>query len=97
MKPGKDPGPGGLIRQYYKCFEDQLLQPVKDIMNGVLQGAKMLQNWQEANIALLLKKGARCQDKNHRLMSSLNNEYKLFAAILAEGLKKVLQTYIHED
>lgn len=41
----------------YKYFEDQLLQPLRLIMNGVLQGAKMPETWKEVNIALLLKEG----------------------------------------
>lgn len=38
---GKAPGPDGLSSQYYKCFEDKLLQPLKGIMNSILYGARM--------------------------------------------------------
>ena len=69
------PGPDGLPGSYYKCFEDELLQPLQNTMNSILQVGKMPESWKEADIALIPKEG---QDltltRNHRPISLLNNE-----------------------
>lgn len=46
------PGSDGLSGSYYKCFEDELLQPLWNIMN-ILQGGTM----PDDNIALLFNEG----------------------------------------
>lgn len=98
MKTGKAPDLNGLTNEYYKCLEDQLLQSIKDIMNGVLYGTKDASNLEKSQYCIITKGESKCLEKKNTYRPiSLNNGYKLFAAILGEKLKKVLQLYIHED
>ena len=77
---------------------EQILTPLKDLMNSILKGSKIPETWSEANITLI-PKGE--QDplliKNYRPISLLNNDYKIFTLILAERLKIVLQEIIDQD
>ena len=58
----------------------------------------MPQSMQTAIISLLPKPGKDHQDvNNYRPLSLLNNDYKLFAKILAKRLEKTVSTLIHLD
>lgn len=93
-KAGKSPGPDGLSACYYKKLEKVISQPIKEVMNDILIKGKTSETWKEAYIMLILKQGTDLTlIPNYRL----NNDYKLFAAILAERLKKTLREIIHED
>ena len=97
-KLGKAPGPDCLSAIYYRCFEDQILLPFKTLMNSILTGSLIPDSWKEANIALVPKEGQDpCLVKNYRPISLLNNDNKIFASVLAERMKKVLQEIIHHD
>ena len=67
-------------------------------MNSIINTGEIPETWKTAYITLIPKEG---QDltltKNYRPISLLNNDYKLFTAILAERLKKVLEEFVHED
>lgn len=53
---------------------------------------------EEANITLIPKEEADHKDpKNYRPISLLNLDYKIFAAILDERLKEILQKFIAEE
>lgn len=53
IKTGKAAVPDGQHGSYYKCFEDQFLQPLQKVVNSILQGDIMLESLKEANILLL--------------------------------------------
>lgn len=58
----------------------------------------ILESWREANIILIPKESTDLKDpKNYRPISLIIIDYKIFAAILAERLKKFLQLYIAEE
>ena len=63
---------------------EQILNPLKDLMNSILKSSKIPWTWSEANITLIPKEE---QDpfliKNYRPISLLNNDYKIFTSILA--------------
>lgn len=51
------PGADSSVASYYKCFEDELLQPLQNLMNSILKRGNMPNSWKEANKALTPKEG----------------------------------------
>lgn len=63
-----------------------------------MDGGTIPKSWQQATISMIPKVEHRCPDvKDYRLISLLNSDYKIFAKVIAEGLKKVLIKDIGED
>uniref|UniRef100_A0A803TK36 Reverse transcriptase domain-containing protein n=1 Tax=Anolis carolinensis TaxID=28377 RepID=A0A803TK36_ANOCA len=98
LKANKAPGPDGLTTAYYKTFQDMLSIPLQKVMNRILEGEKVPQTWENANIVLIPKKNTdNAKVSNYRPISLLNVDYKIFTSVLAERLKKVLAERINED
>uniref|UniRef100_A0A670HUA2 Reverse transcriptase domain-containing protein n=1 Tax=Podarcis muralis TaxID=64176 RepID=A0A670HUA2_PODMU len=98
MQLGKSPGPDGLTSKYYKALKDYLTQPLMEVCNEIMEGKKAPESWKEAFITLIPKlESEKTQLKNYRPISLLNVDYKIFADILANRFKKVLNEVIHKD
>lgn len=69
-----------------------------ELYNEDLAEAKLRRSWSEAYIMLILKEDTDHQQiKNCKLISLLNANYKIFAVIIAERVKKLLNEIIHTD
>lgn len=98
LKIGKSPGPYGLTAGFFKIFKKQLTLYLGQVMNENMQGKEIPASWNEAAITLIHKHGLDETDvRNCRPISLLNNDYKLYANILANRLKLFLSDYIQED
>uniref|UniRef100_A0A670HXI2 Reverse transcriptase domain-containing protein n=1 Tax=Podarcis muralis TaxID=64176 RepID=A0A670HXI2_PODMU len=98
MKPGKAPGPDGFSQKYYKSLEEHLAPVLCKVINNILQGGGIPDSWREAHITVIPKADSdRLDIKNYRPISLLNNDYKIFAGIMANRLKKYLNKVIHKD
>uniref|UniRef100_A0A670HXY3 Reverse transcriptase domain-containing protein n=1 Tax=Podarcis muralis TaxID=64176 RepID=A0A670HXY3_PODMU len=98
MQLGKSPGPDGLTSKYYRTLKDYLTQPLMEICNQIMGGGRAPETWKEAFITLIPKvETEKTQLKNYRPISLLNVDYKIFADILANRFKKVLNEVIHKD
>ena len=54
IKLGKTPGPDGLSGLYYKKCEEHL-QPLKNMMNNILEKGEIPETWKTAHITLISK------------------------------------------
>uniref|UniRef100_A0A670HKH7 Reverse transcriptase domain-containing protein n=1 Tax=Podarcis muralis TaxID=64176 RepID=A0A670HKH7_PODMU len=98
MQLGKSPGPDGLTSKYYKTLKDYLTQPLMEVCNEIMEGKKAPESWKEAFITLIPKSETEnTQLKNYRPIYLLNVDYKIFANILANRFKRVLNEVIHKD
>uniref|UniRef100_A0A670JZL5 Reverse transcriptase domain-containing protein n=1 Tax=Podarcis muralis TaxID=64176 RepID=A0A670JZL5_PODMU len=98
MKPGKAPGPDGLSQKYYKTLEEHLAPVLCNVINNILQGGEIPDSWREAYITVIPKADSDILEiKNYRPISLLNNDYKIFAGIMASRLKEYLNRAIHKD
>ncbi|XP_060100332.1 uncharacterized protein LOC132575538, partial [Heteronotia binoei] len=98
QKSNKTPGPDGLPIEFFRAFEDSLLLPFKKVVENAYNTAEIPDSWKEALITLIHKEGTDPSEiKNYRPISLLNSDYKVYAAILANRLKKVIAGLIHED
>lgn len=67
-------------------------------MNDILEGQDMPHSWKEAMISLIPKEGLDGTEvKNYRPISLTNQDYKIFAGILANRLKRYLVEFISND
>uniref|UniRef100_A0A670I215 Reverse transcriptase domain-containing protein n=1 Tax=Podarcis muralis TaxID=64176 RepID=A0A670I215_PODMU len=98
MQLGKSPGPDGLTSKYYKILKDYLIHPLMEVCNEIMEGKKAPESWKVAFITLIPKlETEKTQLRNYRPISLLNVDYKIFADILANRFKKVLNEVIHTD
>uniref|UniRef100_A0A2D4J0N0 Reverse transcriptase domain-containing protein n=1 Tax=Micrurus lemniscatus lemniscatus TaxID=129467 RepID=A0A2D4J0N0_MICLE len=98
QKNNKTPGPDGLPAELYKCIYECLEPVMLDVYNEVLDFAKLPDSWREANISLIPKEDLdHKQIRNYRPISLLNVDYKIFATIMSERLKIILNELIHSD
>uniref|UniRef100_A0A2D4JTZ4 Uncharacterized protein n=1 Tax=Micrurus paraensis TaxID=1970185 RepID=A0A2D4JTZ4_9SAUR len=69
-----------------------------EIYNNVLLRANLPKTWADANITLIPKEDSDLQQiKNYRPILLLNVQYKIYASIVAERLKRFLNDFIHPD
>uniref|UniRef100_A0A8C6VAE5 Reverse transcriptase domain-containing protein n=1 Tax=Naja naja TaxID=35670 RepID=A0A8C6VAE5_NAJNA len=95
---GKAPGPDGLPVEFYKTFQEVLNLQLLEVMNEVMQEKRIPKTWSEAYITLIPKEDTDLQQvKNYRPISLLNSDYKIFASIFAERLKRYLNNFTHVD
>ena len=92
------PGPDRLPAEYYKELEEVLLQPFKKLLECVEEEGKIPATWTEAIISLTHKENTEGKEiQNYRPISLSNVDYKIYATILAIGLKRILIHLIHQD
>ncbi|KAF7235135.1 hypothetical protein EYD10_18021 [Varanus komodoensis] len=98
QKNDKICGLDDLPAEIYKSFEAIFGTLLKDICNEALLNGKIPTTWTKANITLIPKEDMDvAQIQNYQPISLLNVDYKIFASILAERLKKLLIDFIHPD
>ena len=98
MKAGKSPGSDGLTVEFYKKFwplvSKFVLQCISEFDDDGLLGFSQRQGL----LKLLPKKGKNPHFiENHRPITLLNVDYKLFTSVLAGRLNELLPQLIHPD
>uniref|UniRef100_A0A667XLN8 Reverse transcriptase domain-containing protein n=1 Tax=Myripristis murdjan TaxID=586833 RepID=A0A667XLN8_9TELE len=95
---GKSPGADGFTIEFYKCFQNTLAPYLTILYNDIIKEGSMTASMRTAIITALPKPGKdHSQMSNYRPLSLLNNDYKLFAKILATRLECVLPSLVHSD
>lgn len=98
LKNNKTPGPDGLPGELYKSVQGTIGENMLEVYNEALEKAKIPQTWTEAIITIIHKEDTDpLIIQNYRPISLLNTDYKIFAIIIAERLKNILNNYIHPD
>lgn len=95
---GKAPGNDGYTIEFYKCFQRDLSPLLTLLFNDIITNQSMPLTMRQATISLLPKPGKdHSQMSNFRPLSLLNNDYKLFAKILAMRMETVVSSLIYLD
>ena len=98
MKLNKTPGNDGLPVELYRKFWKILDKPLLESYNYSYEIDELTVSQKQAVISLLDKKGKdRLFVENWRPISLLNVDYKILSKCLAERIKKVLPSIIHES
>lgn len=97
LKNNKSPGTDGLTAEFYKCFSNQLAPFLLQVFIESVENNTLPPSLTQGVITLIPKpnKDVLFID-NWRPICLLNNDYKIFAIILAKRLKVVLDTIIDE-
>ena len=95
MTSNKNPGPGGLIVEFYKMYWRDIKDDLYDVIVTGLEDNQLAYSQYLAVITLLCKKGNRLNIKIWRPISLLNVDFKIASKSLAERIKSVLPDIIH--
>jgi hypothetical protein len=97
FKTDKSPGSDGLTSEFYKGFWNIVGHDFIAIANHAFTAGKLSITQRRGIISLIFKKGDKLNLKNWRPISLLNVDYKIITKVLANRLKQVLSSIIHED
>lgn len=97
LASGKAPGPDGLGSEYYKTFKDELSPVLASVYNMCIETQSLPNSMTNATICLLHKKGELQSLGNWRPISLLNVDYKIFALIINNRIKRVLPGLLNPD
>ena len=90
--------PGGLSAAWYKMFWPKIKEMVLASYTKSLESGLMSNSQKKGIIRLLYKgKGSRNELKNWRAIALTNVDYKILAKTLANRLKNVIKSLVHED
>lgn len=97
LKNGKAPGPDGLTAKFFNIFKEELTKRLANLMNNILTSKQIQDSWQYTYITLIPKESSDLTSpRNYRPVSLFNTNYKIYAKILVERIKKVLNEHISE-
>ena len=97
MKNQKSPGSDGLTTEFYKIFWNDIKEYYIKSINFSFQNGELTELQKQSIITLLPKSGKdNLLLENWRPISLLNVDYKITVKAIANRIKKVLPTLIHE-
>ena len=97
LENNKSPGLDGLSSEFYQIFWSTLKHDYLSVLNHAISSGTLPHSFRRAVITLIPKKGDLADIANWRPVSLLNNDYKIFAKVLANRLKLSIGQIIHED
>lgn len=97
IKPGKAPGPDGIILEFYKVFWPTICGDFFLMIQESVQHGRLLKGVTHGMIALLHKGGPRQALMNWRPITLLNMGYKIYAKALQLRLQPALMDIISLD
>jgi hypothetical protein len=97
LPSGKAPGIDGLPFNFFCHFWDLLRCDFLAVLNESFASGSLPETMQMSIITLIFKKKSRQDIRNYRPISLLCTDYKIIAKALAERMKLVLPSIIHED
>lgn len=84
LKANKSPRADGFTAEWYRSLKVSLLPLLRKAFNWVLKEGEIPHSWREASISVIPKEGKDEQEcSSYRPISVLNQDYRLFTAILA--------------
>ena len=89
-KSGKSPGPDNITIDLIKCAGKPLAETLTKLFNKCLRDCSIPQEWNNASMLLLHKKGDKKDIANYRPISLLSVVYKIFTKIITRRIEKVL-------
>ena len=91
LNKNKAPGPDGISPMVLRAAADQLAGPLCTIFNKTLESGNLPQDWKQAVITPIFKKGARCKASNYRPVSLTSQACKVMERILRQHIVQHLE------
>ena len=96
LKANKAPGPDGAITELFKHLDADNIKTLTSCLNILRQTKQVPDDFTNAFIASLYKKGDHENPENYRPISLLNTTYKIFAFVLKVRLASALEKHLHQ-
>ena len=89
---GKDPRPDNILIDTTKDGNNVIKKELVKLSSACLKRGKVQQQWKDANMIILPRKGDKKDINNYRPISLLSNIYKLFSKVVINSLESVLDS-----
>ena len=93
----KSPGPDQLPNDFYLDYAEQLVGPLTRLFQECWRLGRYPDGHREATIFAVAKAGPSDDPLKYRPLAMLNTDYKLFAKVLANRLRRVVRHLLHPD
>lgn len=93
MKNGKTPGSDRIAAEMLRYGGDTLIHAVKTLLNKCLHEGEIPDEWCDAEVTILYKKGNATDLENYRPISLLSTMYKLLSKIITSRLNNKFDLY----
>ena len=97
LSKNKTPGLDGLSSEFYQTFWPMIRSDMFSVFEYAINSGSLPKSFRKAVITLIPKKGDLANISNWRPVSLLNNDYKIFAKVLANKLKTHISNIVSED
>ena len=82
MKENKATDESGMIAEFFKALGDRDVYNLRMLLNGVVSGGCIPNEWKESRVVLVYKGGSKKELKNYRPVAIINVMYKLFMIVV---------------
>ena len=86
MKVNKATDESGMIAEYIKALGEQDLKNLRVLMNDVLSGESIPNEWKESRVVLVHKGGSKKEVSNYRPIAIINVICKLFMMLIRDSI-----------
>ena len=93
-KNGKTPGQNNINSELYKYAPEEFKLRLLQFLNNIYREIRIPNEWRNAVITPIFKKGDRRERKNYRGISILNTCYKIYSKILIVKLRKYSEVFM---
>lgn len=93
MKNGKAAGEDNILPEMLKESDTKVKQELVKLFNKCLTEERIPEDWENAVVVLIYKKGDPTDLENYRPISLLSQIYKLFTRIITNRLERKLEIY----
>ncbi|KAG7301234.1 hypothetical protein JYU34_014132 [Plutella xylostella] len=86
----KSAGPDGINSELLKIAKENLIEPLTDLFNQILEKETVPAQWLTSTIILLFKKGSTANINDYRPITLTSNIYKCFAKVILARIAPTL-------
>jgi len=97
MKNRKAAGPDGLNSELVKCRGPALSNRLLELINKCWKGRSIPEEWGQARVKSLFKKGKHGDCSNYRGIILLNSGYKIYAKVITQCFKTISEAILLEE
>ena len=91
LRSDKSPGPDDLSPRFLHLIADELVRPLTILFNKSLATGSVPEDWHQANVSVIHKKGSRTSTENYRPISLTSQICKVMESIIRDILLEHLE------
>ena len=94
LKNNKTPGPNRVTSELIKLLEEEGRHKLLELLNRCWDNEELFEEMNQADLAVIYKKGQTCKPENYRPIALLNIGYKLMASMIQKRLSDAMDDRI---